>query len=475
MRFEEAGSQQTRISGFFRNVRSKFSGLSPKAEDVVITSHVVRKKPQLVIGSASNRISPSALLHSNGEPLAGKKRKSATEVEDVMNNRRMHEVSIPTTNALSDWQPAMKKEKGMVEAKVLEKKVAREQDRNWIGANEPISNAQEVMNTVEESVSEVQQNQSFVQDPPSLLQDSPPFLLKEARADTEVGKINKEWSFDSRDSENCTTSGNYQRKDELFGGKWSLPVDLKGTVFSCKLKEILAKPFDEREFKELWTLATRRKPVQKLRQTRGRTMQVNTKDEGLSYFDHHRDLAQRLEESSHPSGKLALLRCFFFWLQHSCMEGAYQPWAYASKNRTEEDDCDFTDGLDCEVLAVVLSLDEKKDVSSVVKPMEPITVDLSDDDEDDCLEISVKYPVKAVPKASNCNNFQKVASCNRCSKEFGMEKEQQRALYESCGHIETCMKCVDALWMEGTRSCQECGEIQRVRPRSIMDFADDSD
>jgi len=65
-------------------------------------------------------------------------------------------------------------------------------------------------------------------------------------------------------------------------------VDLKGNVFSCKLKEILAKPFDELEFKELWTLATRRKPVQKLRQTRGRTMQVNTKDEGLSYFDHHR-------------------------------------------------------------------------------------------------------------------------------------------------------------------------------------------
>lgn len=38
-----------------------------------------------------------------------------------------------------------------------------------------------------------------------------------------------------------------------------------------------------------------------------------------------------------------------FIVQHSCMEGAYKPWAPASKSTTEEDDCDFTDGPDCEV------------------------------------------------------------------------------------------------------------------------------
>jgi len=124
----------------------------------------------------------------------------------------MHEVSIPTNNAFSDWQPAMKKERGTVEAKILEKKRGREQDSNWIGTNEPISNAHEVINTVEESVLEVQQSRSCVQSPPSLLQGSPLFLSKEARVDTEVGKINKECRLDSRDSENCTTSGNYQRK-----------------------------------------------------------------------------------------------------------------------------------------------------------------------------------------------------------------------------------------------------------------------
>lgn len=76
-------------------------------------------------------------------------------------------------------------------------------------------------------------------------------------------------------------------QDDPLGSKWRLPVDLKGDVFSCKLKEILAKPFDEAEWNEMWNLATRRKPVLKLRQTRGRTMQVCTKDEGLSYLDHH--------------------------------------------------------------------------------------------------------------------------------------------------------------------------------------------
>jgi len=63
----------------------------------------------------------------------------------------------------------------------------------------------------------------------------------------------------------------------------------------------------------------------------------------------------------------------------------------------------------------VLALDEKKDVSSVVKPIKPITVDLSDDDEDDCLEV-LELPVKAAPKPSNCNNFQKAATVSYASK-----------------------------------------------------------
>ena len=51
---------------------------------------------------------------------------------------------------------------------------------------------------------------------------------------------------------------------------------------------------------------------------------------------------------------------------------------------------------------MVLPLDEKKEVSTVVKPLEPVIVDLSDDDEDDCSEVIVKSPVKTVPTVSQC-------------------------------------------------------------------------
>ena len=76
-------------------------------------------------------------------------------------------------------------------------------------------------------------------------------------------------------------------QEVFLGENWCLPVDLKGDLFSSKLKEILCKPFDSKESSEMWDLATRRKPVLKLRQTRGRTMHVPSKNEGLSYLDHH--------------------------------------------------------------------------------------------------------------------------------------------------------------------------------------------
>lgn len=64
-------------------------------------------------------------------------------------------------------------------------------------------------------------------------------------------------------------------------------MDLKGNLFSSKLKEILSEPFDSKESSEKWDLFTRRKPRMKLRETRTRTLHVALKDEGLSYRDHH--------------------------------------------------------------------------------------------------------------------------------------------------------------------------------------------
>lgn len=66
-----------------------------------------------------------------------------------------------------------------------------------------------------------------------------------------------------------------------------------------------------------------------------------------------------------------------------------------------------------QVLAVVLPLDEKIAVSTVVKPLEPVIIDLSDDDEDDCPEVTVKSPVKTAPKTEFCENFQKIATVSQ--------------------------------------------------------------
>ena len=73
--FDSAGCQQTRLSGYFRNVHSKFSPHAKKGakvEDVVIASQVVRKKPLLVIGDFSDSVAqPEAWCGDRSEPLDG--------------------------------------------------------------------------------------------------------------------------------------------------------------------------------------------------------------------------------------------------------------------------------------------------------------------------------------------------------------------------------------------------------------------
>ena len=65
------------------------------------------------------------------------------------------------------------------------------------------------------------------------------------------------------------------------------PSDPQGTVYRTKLKAVLAQPFDVKELEMLEESAKTRKPVQRLRQMRGRIVDVVTEDEGLSYLDHH--------------------------------------------------------------------------------------------------------------------------------------------------------------------------------------------
>ena len=65
------------------------------------------------------------------------------------------------------------------------------------------------------------------------------------------------------------------------------PSDFQGTEYRTKLKSVLAQPFDAKELDILEESAKCRKPVQRLRQMRGRVVDVVTEDEGFSYLDHH--------------------------------------------------------------------------------------------------------------------------------------------------------------------------------------------
>lgn len=69
------------------------------------------------------------------------------------------------------------------------------------------------------------------------------------------------------------------------------PGDSQGNEYRMKLKSALAEAFDEKELQELSELAECRKPLQRMRQMRGRVVDVVTTTEGLSYMDHHQGTA----------------------------------------------------------------------------------------------------------------------------------------------------------------------------------------
>lgn len=65
----------------------------------------------------------------------------------------------------------------------------------------------------------------------------------------------------------------------------------RGLEYRTKLKSALGQAFNANELEVLYDLVRCRKRIQKLRQMRGRTIDVVTKDEGLSYLDHHHGMS----------------------------------------------------------------------------------------------------------------------------------------------------------------------------------------
>ncbi|GMI78377.1 hypothetical protein HRI_001507000 [Hibiscus trionum] len=98
--------------------------------------------------------------------------------------------------------------------------------------------------------------------------------------------------------------------------------------FREKLMDLLKVPYNGQEFDNLWLEVTKRKPVLGVKELRhGRMKSYSTKTEGKSYLDWYKDLRLKVEEFRHDRHKvLYLLRGFFFWLENTAHEGAFQPW-----------------------------------------------------------------------------------------------------------------------------------------------------
>ncbi|CAM6125954.1 unnamed protein product [Calypogeia fissa] len=114
----------------------------------------------------------------------------------------------------------------------------------------------------------------------------------------------------------------------------------RDSEFNMKLKTFLDRPFQLQELRELEGHAFLRKPLLRLRETRHRVLHVATTRVGMSYLDHHPDLARKVGDAAAPEERLRILRGFFFWLQHSCISGSFKPWAPDVDEAEEiDDDC----------------------------------------------------------------------------------------------------------------------------------------
>ncbi|KAL3695989.1 hypothetical protein R1sor_010065 [Riccia sorocarpa] len=115
----------------------------------------------------------------------------------------------------------------------------------------------------------------------------------------------------------------------------SLLVMREKTEFEQKLKAAVKKPFCKQELLELQMFVSERKPQMRLRESRHDTRHVALEKDGFSYLEHYPEFGRKLESALRPRDKLKLLRGFFFWVQHTCMSGAYMPW----EEEEEDDDC----------------------------------------------------------------------------------------------------------------------------------------
>ncbi|KAI3960772.1 hypothetical protein MKW98_026164 [Papaver atlanticum] len=120
-----------------------------------------------------------------------------------------------------------------------------------------------------------------------------------------------------------------QKRHELHMDEDYLATDDVRSEYEKRLLKIINMPYDVTEYRDKYDLASKRTPVEGIRQTRNRSVNYDTDEMGRSYLDHHPDL-KRMVHHARTRGDarraLLLLRCLFFYNENVAHEGSFLPW-----------------------------------------------------------------------------------------------------------------------------------------------------
>ncbi|GAB4824421.1 hypothetical protein Ancab_007308 [Ancistrocladus abbreviatus] len=148
-----------------------------------------------------------------------------------------------------------------------------------------------------------------------------------------VHENGKELKYEQDDEESPVTSVKEASETAPFSSDM-MPLDDQccslnpKSSFRERVMNILRKPYNRKEYEDLWNRANDRKLITYYRETREKFIPYTVPGHfGKSYLDHHLDLQEKIEvvQSDHYK-VLNLLRGFFFWLEHVSDDGVFVPW-----------------------------------------------------------------------------------------------------------------------------------------------------
>ncbi|KAK9096210.1 hypothetical protein Sjap_021707 [Stephania japonica] len=126
----------------------------------------------------------------------------------------------------------------------------------------------------------------------------------------------------------CNMNVDQENDDDCYSVE-SIQQTEVASGFVEKLVGELVKPWDKKEFNELFKAAKDKKNLEQWRELRSRSLRYDTGLKSLSYLDYHPDLKALIKEASSHGNKhgiLFLLRSLFFYLKNCSMVGAFVPW-----------------------------------------------------------------------------------------------------------------------------------------------------